>query len=138
MPKQRTEDTDGSDNAPRKRKQVGTGYDAPFRGYINLNLSTGQKDAYDKWFDSGSFAEQLSFQVGDGVNLSLKIDPKGGGGFLASATQRREDSPNAGLVVTARASDPVKALGRVVYCLTILSHKPAWEDTQPLADPDRW
>jgi hypothetical protein len=75
--------------------------------------------------------------VGDGVNLSLKLDPKGGG-FLASATQRRADSPNAGLVVTARGRDAATAWGRCLFCLALLGHKERWEDTQPLANPDRW
>lgn len=131
------EDRNGKDKPARKQSEVGNAYDAAFRGYINLNLSDEQKEAYVKWAESASFWEALEFHTADGVNLSLKVEPKSGG-FLASATQRRAGSPNAGLVVTARGKDASTAFGRVLYCLTVLSRKEKWEDTQPLADPDRW
>jgi hypothetical protein len=127
----------GVDKPPRKQGGVGKGYDAPFRGYINLNLSDEQKAAYDKWAASSSLWEALEFNVAAGVNISLKLDPKSEG-FLASATQRAEASPNAGLVVTARGRDAATAWGRVLYCLTVLNRKERWEETQPVADPDRW
>ena len=131
-----------NDHAERKRPakksgQVGTKYDAEFRGYINLNLSDEQKSLYEAWSTSAHYWATLEAQVEDGVNLSLKLDPKGGG-FLASATQRRADSPNAGLVVTARGRDASTAWGRVIFCLAILSEQEKWEYTQPVADPDRW
>jgi hypothetical protein len=131
------EDRNGKDKPARKQGGVGASYDAPFRGYINLNLSPEQKELYLKWAESAGLWQSLEYHIGDGVNLSLKIEPKSGG-FLASATQRRSDSPNAGLVVTARGRDATTAFGRVLYCLTILSRSERWEDVQPLADPDRW
>lgn len=127
----------GKDKPAAKSGAVAEKYDAAFRGYVNLNLSAEQKATYDKWASSASLWEVLEAQVADGVNLSLKIDPKGTG-FLASATQRRSGSPNAGLVVTARGRDAATAWGRVLFCLALLSHKERWEDTQPVADPDRW
>lgn len=130
-------DTDGFEKRTGKPSVVGKGNDAPFRGYINLNLTDDQKSAFDSWSGSASVWEALEFQVADGVNLSLKQDPKSDG-FLASGTQRREASPNAGLVVTARGRDAATAWGRLLYCLTLLSRKEKWEETQPLANPDRW
>lgn len=127
----------GVDKPPRKQGAMAGKYDAAFRGYINLNLTDEQKATYDAWASGASLWEALEFHVADGVNISLKIDPKGGG-FLASATQRREDSPNGGLVVTARGRDAATAWGRVLFCLTVLSHAERWEDVQPLANPDRW
>lgn len=130
-------DVDGKQKPARTPSGVGAGMDAQFRGYINLTLSDSDKAGYEKWSASASFWEALEYHVGDGVNLSLKRDPKSDG-FLASATQRRVSSPNAGLVVTARGQDATTAWGRVLFCLTLLSKKERWEDTQPLADPDRW
>jgi hypothetical protein len=127
----------GFDRPARKQGAVGAGDTAEFRGYINLNLSDEQKAAYDTWASSGSLWEALEAQVESGVNVSLKRDAKSGG-FLASATQRDPLSPNAGLVVTARGKLAQVAWGRVLFCLTILSHSERWEDTQPLANPDRW
>ena len=131
------EDKNGKERPAKREGKVGTGYDAPFRGYINLNLSDEQKADWLTWSATDSFWMQLDAFVSDGVNLAIKIDPKGSG-FLASATQRREDSPNAGLVVTARGKDASIALSRVVFVLAVLGRKERWEDTQPLADPDRW
>lgn len=118
-------------------RRVGEGYDAPFRGYINLNLSPEEKDGYAAWAEGGTIWEVLQIQIADGVNVSVKLDPKGQG-YLASATQRRSTSPNAGLVVTARAKDAPTCLGRLTYILAILTRDESWEVTQPIADPDRW
>lgn len=137
MPKRKYGSQNGVGKPAREQGAVGSGNDAPFRGYINLNLSDEQKELYTAWAQSSSLWEALEFNVSDGVNCALKYIPKEEI-FLASATQRREASPNAGLVVTARGRDAATAWGRLFYCLTILSHKPKWEDTQPLANPDRW
>lgn len=130
-------DQNGRDKPARKPSKVGEGWNAAFRGYINLNLTAEQKAPFEKWSESASFWEALEYHTFDGVNLSVKHVPSEQC-YLASATQRREASPNAGLVVTARADGAAKALGRVLFCLVILSHAERWEDVQPLAAPDRW
>lgn len=129
--------TNGKGVTAAKRSAVGKGMDAAFRGYINLNISADEKAKYKKWADPQTVFSVFSAQVADGVNVAIKPDPKADG-FLASATQRRETSVNAGLCVTARASDPVEAFGRLMYVLGILSRTESWEATQPIADPDRW
>jgi len=130
-------DTDGTQKSPRKLDKLGGLDNADFRGYINLELSETQKAAYPSWSQSGAYWEALEAFTDAGVNLSLKRERKTGG-FLASATQRDPDSPNAGLCVTARGKDAGTAFGRVLFILTLLSHKERWEDTQPLSNPDRW
>lgn len=110
---------------------------AEFRGYINVNLTPEEKGAFAEWLDQDTFWTVLSGAVADGVNVAVKPDPKQAG-FLASATQRREDSVNAGLCVTARAGSPELSLTRLAYILALLGRSERWEDTQPLADPDRW
>lgn len=127
----------GVDKPRGKQGGLGAGDDAAFRGYINLSLSDEQKSTYDAWAASQAFWEALAFNIGSGVNLSLKRDKKTGG-FQGSATQRDPSSPNAGLCVTARGSSAEVALGRTLFCLTILNHAERWEDIQPLANPDRW
>lgn len=127
----------GVDKPSRKPSKVGEGYDAPFRGYINVNLSAEQKAVFLGWADSQSVFEVLERSVSSGIGIAVKRDPKGTG-FLASATQRAENSPNAGLVVTARASGSWLAVARCLFCIAVLDHAERWEDVQPLADPDRW
>lgn len=130
-------DNDGYQKSTGKPRPVGASGDAEFRGYVNVNLTDEQKQTWVRWSETAAIWEILDGQVADGVVISLKPDGKSDG-FLASATQRRVGSPNAGLVVTARGKSPTVALSRVAFILAFLSHKPRWEDTQPMADPDRW
>lgn len=131
------EDKNGKNRTPRKRAGASDDLEADFRGYINLNLSAEQKANFEAWSTSASLWDVFEAQVADGVHLAVKIDRKSQG-FFCSATQRRASSPNAGLVVTARAKTAVVAWGRCLFILAILSHSERWEDVQPLADPDRW
>lgn len=116
---------------PRPGQEPGNG----FRGFINLDLSDEQKAAFPAWFDSQDFGETLSYHAYSGVVLSVKIDAKSGG-FMASATQKNVDNVNSGLAVTARASNALTALERLVYVLALLGDN--WEETQPRANGDRW
>lgn len=120
-----------------KAQGVGNGLNASFRGYINVQLDDAQKKSFAQWSESASIWDLFGAVVDDGVNIAVKKDAKSEG-FIASATQRRESSPNAGLCVTARAGEPVKAWLRLLYVLQLLSHAERWEDVQPMADPDRW
>lgn len=130
-------DTDGKAQPARKSGGLGARFNAEFKGYINLDLSDADKERFGFWITSPEATEMFDAAVTDGVNISVKIDPKGTG-FIASATQRREDSPNAGLCVTARARAPELAMWRVVFCLALLYAGGDWESTQPRANPDRW
>lgn len=130
-------DQNGKSRAARKSASVGDGYDADFRGYINLSLSDADKAHFDDWWAGSEPWETLEAVTADGVNLAIKKDPRSEG-FLASATQRRRGSPNAGLCVTARGRTAAIAWGRLLFSLWVLSAKESWEATQPMADPDRW
>lgn len=129
-----------SDPKPRAKYagvQSGSADNAEFRGYINLSLSDAEKSAWETWSGTPDVWDCLNAQVALGVNLSVKRE-KGGELFVASATQRDAASANAGLVVTARGRDAGIALTRVLYCLVVLGRSDRWEDTQKVADPDRW
>lgn len=130
-------DKNGRDKEQRKDRKVASQHDAAFRGYVNVQLTEDQKAAYVPWSESASLWEVLEASVSDGVQFSLKLDPKGHG-YLAAATQRRNSSPNAGLVVTARGSSAGTAWGRLLFILAYLGHTERWEQTQPVSDPDRW
>lgn len=116
---------------------LGAGFNADFRGYINVDLTDAQKASFAEWSESASIWDVFGAAVDDGVNIAVKKDPKSDA-YVASATQRRESSPNAGLCVTARAGEPVKAWLRLLFVLAYLGRHERWEDTQPMADPDRW
>lgn len=112
-------------------------WNAEFVGYINPELTEDEKETYDAWAASEGFWEALEAFPDDGINLSLKKEPKTGG-FLASGTQRRPDSPNAGFVVTARGGAASTALGRLLFTLKILSHYEKWSERQKRPAADRW
>jgi len=128
-------DNDGG-NAAGKPRKVGEAFDAEFKGFINLELSKAQRDQFVLWTEEVDLAERMGVHCTDGIVLSVKVDPKSGG-FMASGTQRRVLSANAGLAVTARAKDPFTALWRLMFLLEILGGG-SWEDVQPVANPDRW
>ncbi len=134
-------DTDGGygkKKSPRKSSSLGEKYDAEFRGYINVDLSGEEKELWAAWAKTQSPWDALEAFVADGINISLKLDAKTEGAFIASATQRRVGSPNAGLCVTARGREATIALSRVLFVVTKLNHGERWESVQPMANPDRW
>jgi hypothetical protein len=134
----KVDDTDGGyGKSNAKRNKVGALDDAEFKGYINVNLTDAQKASYPAWAASVSYWEALQVFAEAGVNLSLKRERKSQG-FLASGTQRDPANVNAGLCVTARASNAADALGRLLFIITYLSRADRWEDTAPMSDPDRW
>jgi len=133
----RSRDTDGSDKPVRKQSTVGSVDGASFRGYINLQLNEAEKAAWASMYSSGDLWDILDASVTLGVQYSLKRDLKSGG-YMASATQRDPGSPNAGLCVTARGKTATIAFSRVLFSVGVLDRTERWEDTQPLADPDRW
>lgn len=137
MSREKVGHTDRKPRAEPKSGFGGSGDNAEFRGYINLSLSAEEKANWLEWSATPDVWSCLDAQVALGVNISLKRE-KGGELFVGSATQRDASSQNAGLVVTARGSSPGVALTRVLYCLVVLSRSDRWEDTQPVADPDRW
>lgn len=120
-----------------KKKEALETYDAEFAGFINLQISEEQKEAFERWADSASPWEALEAFTVDGVAFSVKWDARSSA-FMGSATQRRSGSPNAGLVTTARGGTAAKALFRTIFCVTILSRAEKWTDLQPVANPDRW
>lgn len=117
------------------RPRPGESSGGAFRGFVNLDLSNAQKEAFPAWLDSQDLGQHLAFYCTGGVVVSVKVDSKSGG-FLASATDKGEGSRNAGLATTARARDPLTALQRLLYILAILGDD--WEASQPVANPDRW
>lgn len=130
-------DSDGKSKPAGKPGKVGTVDDAAFRGYINVDLTADEKARYPSWAVPETVFAVFEAAVACGVNVSVKRERKVDG-FLASATQRDPGSVNAGLCVTARAKEAVSSFGRLMFILDILTRSESWEDTAPMANPDRW
>lgn len=130
-------DTDGENRRGRKAASASETWNAAFRGYLNYTPTDPERSNFEAWCESASLWDVLQASVEDGVHLTLKWDAKQST-YLASGTQRREGSPNAGLVVTARASEAWKAFARLLFSLARLGQSARWEDVQPMTNPDRW
>lgn len=115
----------------------GSGGEAEWRGYVNVELSASQKAQFDDWAATGTPWDVLEEVGCAGVVVTVKVE-KGGTGFIASATQRDAASLNAGLCVTARAKSAGKAFMRLLYTLDVIGASGDWTRGQPVADPDRW
>lgn len=120
-----------------KSNPVGDMYEAPFRGYVNVNLSEADRRDFDVWEQTTAVWDVLEAAAADGIRVSVKWSPKEKC-FVGSATQLRSGSPNAGLVVTARGRTAGKAFSRALYCVFFLGTEKPWEVKVPIADPDRW
>lgn len=92
-------------------------YNAEFKGFVNVELSETDKATFGKWSEQVDFWQVVQFFIDDGNVFSLKVDQRSGG-YSAAATQRRDDSVNAGLCINMRAGTAVKALMRLVFVLS--------------------
>ena len=110
---------------------------AEWRGFINVNLDPSQKSQFEEWVRTDEPWDVLGELVGSGAHIAIKPDA-GGGGFMASVTQRNPLHVNAGLCITARSREAPKALFRAVYLAFVLGVNPDWRKGQAPADPDRW
>ena len=79
----------------------------------------------------------LNLAVAEGIAVSVKLDPAGGGS-IAAATQRNPGDRNAGLCITARGRDAVVAWGRLMFVLHVVGVASDWEAAGTVSDPDRW
>jgi len=124
----------GAKDARNRERQSGV---AEWRGFINVNLDASQKAQFDEWLHTDDPQAVLLDLVSKGCHVAIKLDGSAGT-FMASITQRNPASVNAGLAVTARSSNPEKALWRAVFLIAVLGVDTDWNKGQPAADPDRW
>ena len=110
---------------------------ADWRGFINVNLSDGEKKLFTDWMETDDPWDAFAEVVSSGAQVAVKTN-QGDGGFMASITQRNPAHVNAGLCVTARAATPGKALFRALYLVRKLGVDKDWSAGQKPADPDRW
>lgn len=126
-----------SREAKKAAARKGSGGEAEWRGYVNVELSAAQKAQFDDWAATGAPWDVLEEVGCAGVVVTVKVE-KSGTGFIASATQRDTASLNAGLCVTARARTAGKAFMRLLFTLEVVGPSGDWTRGQPVADPDRW
>lgn len=126
----------GADEGDR-RPVLKKGQQAPWRGFVNVELNQGLKDQFEDWSHTDDPWLTLEGAVNCGMVLSLKSDPSGVG-YLAACTQRNPESVNAGYCLTARAGDPSKAWLRLLFILSCMLIDGDWAKEGTVSDPDRW
>lgn len=85
-----------------------------FRGFVNVELTKEQRDAFSHWFDASLFWDAVHAFIMDGYKFSLKYEPKNE--TIACYMQTdNPDSPNSGLVLSMRHEFAWKAIARTVY-----------------------
>lgn len=126
----------GKARAARKRLPLGPDVEAPFRGFVNVNLTDAQKADFETWQSVVDVGAHLDHWCATGLVLSLKRD-RNGGGFQGAATDRNPASVNAGLCVTMRGRSVYVALLRVLYVLdSVLGQD--WEAYLASQGEDKW
>jgi len=114
----------------------GNRFDAPYRGFVNFNPSGTQKEGFSEWADATNFFEALDTHVRLGRKFSVAMD-KDGKTFCASVMERDKESPNAGLIATARGLYIDVAILRLFYYVGELF--PAnWNELFNSSPDDRW
>jgi len=111
--------------------------DADWRGYVNVSLSEGDKAGLADWLAAYELSELLSACVLAGVTLSVKYLAHDSC-CLASGTVRDSASVNYGYTVTARAGNPLTALERLLYSLSLVGLDTEWATSPYVVREDRW
>ena len=124
--------------ADRKARKVQqTSQAAEWRGFVNVDLSVAQKAQFEDWSRTGEPWGIFDAAIESGIVCTIKRD-SGGSGYLASGTQRNSTSVNAGFCITARAGEPSKAWGRLMFVLHVVGVLNDWSAAGTVSDPDRW
>jgi len=110
--------------------------DADFLGFLNVNLSDEEKAQFASWVSSAPVGELLTDLLDDGNVVSLKQDKKGKG-YAAAITQRWAGSPNAGYCINMRADEPVKALTRMLFVVSVVLGED-WKESNALRGDSDW
>lgn len=115
----------------KRTAKVGAGkkrFKVPFSEFrfVRIELTEQEKNSYRQLLESGEFDEiPLDEWLASSYKVSLSADGEGGG-VVASITSVYSDSPNAGLVLTARGRSAVSALAVLTYKDRYLAGEDGW------------
>lgn len=105
---------------PQKR------YTAQWRAFVNVQLSTHDKEGFVTWANENNFFDVMDAHTALGRKFSVNLDPKGNC-YTAFVLERDVLSPNAGLMLSARANSSSMALWRLLYILETVLADGKWE-----------
>jgi hypothetical protein len=109
-----------------------------FGGFINANPNEADKLAFEAWLQQeNEFIESWQEACENGYKFTVTYETNGDYYRATAATWVPGDA-NAGLVLSLRASDPVKALQRVVWWLVWKSAYRLQAPTSRKYDGDAW
>lgn len=114
----------------------GDRFNAAYKGFVNFNPSQAQKEDFSQWADATDFWETLDTHLRLGRKFGVNMD-KDGKTFCATLMERDRESPNAGLIATARALRPDVAAWRLFYYVGELFPED-WNEIGGNEQLDRW
>lgn len=126
------------DKRRHKRASRGTGKNS-FRGFVSYQLKNVDKADYARFELTEDMAgELLPHLLSDGYRISFSAD-KRNGCFMAAISTKDTDSPNEGLVLTARSGrDFFQAGLRAIYMHLVIFDE-VWPDPSEEMDySDEW
>ncbi len=91
-----------------------------WKGYITFELATRHKTLFQEW--AGDVSKQdkaLWSAIARGCKLNLRYDGKSGA-YVATLYDTDETSPVFGYSLPARASEPAKALARLLFIDSVI------------------
>jgi len=98
-------------------KGAATGLEASFVGFVNFSPSDEQKSEFAKLAATEVLWQDWAKVLAAGLKLTVSWNAKEEC-YTAFLFERREASPNAGLMVSGRGGAPVDAMLRAVFYVT--------------------
>jgi len=119
-----------------KVEREGKDYKAEFAGFVNFEWTDAHKENCIRWASELDFWHEYNQQCAKGRRISTQFDLYHQC-YVSSAFERDINSPNAGLICTARGMDGSISLTRLLYLLSDALREGWGKSKTPLYE-DKW
>lgn len=111
---------------------------AKWKGFVNIRLKSQEKEAIKKrLLDETESLQVLVDMATDGYKLSLSYSiPEDV--YTVSATGQYQDMTNAGMTMTLRHKEYVKAISALAWCHEEAGKNGGWEERFTSGNDDDW
>jgi len=107
-------DTDGGDLRARQTKGDTRHREALFHAWVNVSIPKAESDEVDAFGRSPVYQDALEHLLATHHRVNIIYNLKEGC-YQVNTFCMDEESPNAGLMVSQRSTDPFRALLKLVY-----------------------
>jgi len=136
------EDSDPRVRAKEKRRENKAkqkeNQNVGFKGFINATPSQDDKTNFAGWLgEPDVFSDALDDATTRGYKIAVTYEPNGDY-YRATAVTWNGDDPNAGVILSCRAGDALRALARCVWWLSWKCAYKIGAPEQARYDQDQW